>query len=220
MAAKTTVKRRFVRIRGRRGGAKKQPHNMAIVWCLIGALLVGLLVALSQSGDEQETKVLRHRTKSVVKKVVKTEQPASQKVQVVESEPESEPAPEPEEEDEQGDASEEQTQPEPVVPPVSLGTPEPPETPNAPGVPLPNGNSEEDEEEEESEKSREDMLNATAPNGEYYIDMKTRSLLFTEDSSLNDENLELYLEATYAATESERYDEEAAERPDENKQVK
>ena len=189
---------------------------MTMVWCLIGALLVGLLVALSQSGDEQETKVLRPRTKSVVKKVVKTEQPASQKVQVVESEP----APEPEEEDEQGDASEEQTQPEPVVPPVSLGTPEPPETPNAPGVPLPNGNSEEDEEEEESAKSREDMLNATAPNGEYYIDMKTRSLLFTEDSSLNDENLELYLEETYAETESERYDEEAAERPDENKQVK
>ena len=216
MAAKTTVKRRFVRIRGRRGGAKKQPHNMAIVWCLIGALLVGLLVALSQSGDEQETKACRPRTKSVVKKVVKTEQSASQKVQAVESEPE----PEPEEEDEQGDASEEQTQPVPVIPPVSLGTPEPPETPNAPGVPLPNGNSEEDEEEEESEKSREDMLNATAPNGEYYIDMKTRSLLFTEDASLNDENLELYLEETYAETESERYDEEAAERPDENKQVK
>lgn len=209
MAPKTAGRRKQVRIRGRKGGAKKQPRNMAMVWCLIGALIVGLLLAYSQSGGEPGKKVRRPRPQSVVKKEVKPELPTPQKEAVVAPEPEPQPEPE------QDEDSTYQPEPEPVVSPDSQDTPGPTEIPNTPVIPLPDDESEEDE-----EKSREDRLNATSQNGEYYIDMKTRSLLFTEDSSLNDENLELYLEETYAATESERYDEEAAERPDENKQVK
>lgn len=50
--------------------------------------------------------------------------------------------------------------------------------------------------------------------------MTTGTLLFTEDSSQNDENLEVYLEHVMDTYETEDYDQQGAERKDENKKVR
>ena len=198
-------------MRGRKGGAKKQPRNMTVVWCLMGLLVGGLLLTLFQTGGEQEKKPRRPQIRRTVKEEVVKPAPVVVPEEVVQSKEEN-PSPEPPEK------SEPVPEENPNVPSESAA---PEELPNVPDASSPDEpDTEADAGDDEDSQDRESRLRATAPNGEYYIDMETRSLLFTDDASLNDENLEIYLEETYAKTESERYDEEAAERTDENKQVK
>lgn len=198
-------------MRGRKGGAKKQPRNMTVVWCLMGLLVGGLLLTLFQTGGEQEKKPRRPQIRRTVKEEVKPA-PVVVPEEVVQSKEEN-PSPE----------APEKSEPVPEeIPAVPSESAAPEELPNVPDTSSPNEPDTEADagDDEDSEDTRESRLDARASNGEYYIDMETRSLLFTDDASLNDENLEIYLEETYAETESERYDEEAAERTDENKQVK
>ena len=203
-------------MRGRKGGAKKQPRNMTVVWCLLGLLVGGLLLALFQTGGEQEKKPRRPQIRRTVKEEVKPA-PVVVPEEVVQPADEN-PSPE------SPEKSESVPEEIPNVPsesaaPESAAPEELPNVPDASSPGAPDSGADEGDD-DDSEDTRESRLDATAPNGEYYIDMETRSLLFTDDASLNDENLEIYLEETYAETESERYDEEAAERTDENKQVK
>jgi len=203
-------------MRGRKGGAKKQPRNMTVVWCLLGLLVGGLLLALFQTGGEQEKKPRRPQIRRTVKEEVKPA-PVVVPEEVVQPADEN-PSPESPEKSESVPEEISNVPSESAAPESAA----PEELPNVPDASSPDApDSEADEgDNDDSEDTRESRLDATAPNGEYYIDMETRSLLFTDDASLNDENLEIYLEETYAETESERYDEEAAERTDENKQVK
>lgn len=198
-------------MRGRKGGAKKQPRNMTVVWCLLGLLVGGLLLALFQTGGEQEKKPRRPQIRRTVKEEVKPA-PVVVPEEVVQPADEN-PSPE------SPEKSESVPEEIPTVPSESAAPEELPNVPDASSPDAPDSGADEGDD-DDSEDTRESRLDATAPNGEYYIDMETRSLLFTDDASLNDENLEIYLEETYAETESERYDEEAAERTDENKQVK
>lgn len=199
MAAKNRVKRHRVRV-ARRKGAK--PRKMTLVWCLVGLIICGLLLVLMQAGEEKTQRprrVLPKPEKIVIPEVVETP-PA--------------PAPEPQPEPEEKPAIEPTVEPEPVP---DTNTPDEPE-PDTSGVPpkLP----ELPEEKEEPEKGGKSRLDATDEQGRKYIDMATGTLLFTDSSDLNDENLKIYLDAVYEETQSERYDDEAAERPDENKKVK
>ncbi len=200
MSAKNRVKRHRVRV-VRRKGAK--PRKMTFVWCLVGLIICGLLLVLMQAGEEKT-----QRPRRVLPK------PKPEKIVIPEVETPPAPVPEPQPEPEEEPAIEPTVEPEPVP---DTTTPDEPE-PDTSGVPpkLP----ELPEEKEEPEKGGKSRLDATDEQGNKYIDMATGTLLFTDSSDLNDENLKIYLDAVYEETQSERYDDEAAERPDENKQVK
>lgn len=203
MAAKNRVKRHRVRV-ARRKGAK--PRKMTFVWCLIGLIICGLLLVLMQAGEEKTQRPRRVLPKPKPEKIIIPE--------VVETSPAPAPEPKPQPEPEEEPAIEPTVEPEPVP---DTTTPDEPE-PDTSGVPpkLP----ELPEEKDEPEKGGKSRLDATDEQGNKYIDMATGTLLFTDSSDLNDENLKIYLDAVYEETQSERYDDEAAERPDENKQVK
>lgn len=203
MAAKNRVKRHRVRV-ARRKGAK--PRKMTLVWCLVGLIICGLLLVLMQAGEEKT-----QRPRCVLPK------PKPEKIiipEVVETSPAPAPEPEPQPEPEEEPAIEPTVEPEPVPDTITPDEPEPDTSGVPPKLPeLP-------EEKEEPEKGGKSRLDATDEQGNKYIDMATGTLLFTDSSDLNDENLKIYLDAVYEETQSERYDDEAAERPDENKKVK
>lgn len=207
MAAKNRVKRHRVRVARRKGA---EPRKMTFVWCLIGLIICGLLMVLMQAGEEKTQRPRRVLPKPKPEKIVIPE--------VVETSPA--PAPEPEQEQEP------EPQPEPEEEPTVEPTTGPDSVPGEPPLDDPEWNTsggvppELPEEKEEPEEGGKSRLDATDEQGRKYIDMATGTLLFTDSSDLNDENLKVYLDAVYEETESERYDDEAAERPDENKQVK
>ena len=204
MAAKNRVKRHRVRV-ARRKGAK--PRKMTLVWCLVGLIICGLLLVLMQAGEEKTQRPRRVLPKPKPEKIVIPE---------VETPPAPVPTPEPapQPEPEEDNAPEPTVEPEPEPDTSSPDEPEPDTSGVPPKLPeLP-------EEKEEPEKGGKSRLDATDEQGNKYIDMATGTLLFTDSSDLNDENLKIYLDAVYEETQSERYDDEAAERPDENKQVK
>lgn len=203
MAAKNRVKCHRVRV-ARRKGAK--PRKMTLVWCLVGLIICGLLLVLMQAGEEKTQRPRRVLPKPKPEKIIIPE--------VVETSPAPAPEPEPQPEPEEEPAIEPTVEPEPVPDTITPDEPEPDTSGVPPKLPeLP-------EEKEEPEKGGKSRLDATDEQGNKYIDMATGTLLFTDSSDLNDENLKIYLDAVYEETQSERYDDEAAERPDENKKVK
>lgn len=183
---------------------------MGVVWGLLVLLVCGLAFALLKVGSEeaQPQKPRRTAAQKVVKKAPAT-QPVEEVAEVIAPEP-PQPVEEPEELPESEPAED---TPIVAMPPLD-------ERPaDVPSVDQP----EEEEPTEDGDDEKEDRrrrLSRTDEDGNYYIDMATGTLLFTPDSALNDENLEIYLDSIMDTYATQEYDQEGAVRTDEEKQVK
>ncbi len=183
---------------------------MGVVWGLLVLLVGGLMFALLNvgSGEAQPQKPRRAVAKKVVKKAPAT-QPAEEEAKDVAPEPPT-----------LVEETEEQPESEPAEEPLIVAEPPLDDRPaDVPSVDQPEEEAPTEDEDDEKEDRRR-RLSRTDEDGNYYIDMATGTLLFTPDSALNDENLEIYLDSIMDTYATQEYDQEGAERTDEEKQVK
>lgn len=82
----------------------------------------------------------------------------------------------------------------------------------------PNEVNEADDQEPTEDKDENVKEDETEP--EPLVDMNTRTLLFTTEAQTNDDNLSYYLDQIETQYETGEYDEEAAERSDDERKVK
>lgn len=215
MSAK--VSRRGKRYRlVRRRSTCLTPQRKVILWGLVGVVFAGLFLLMSNINSAPNKQVRRSAVKKAKPALVVLEksQPKSTTASDVALEESSSvvPSPEPERKENETDrnmlaandnednASEEPDKSMPVGPPP---------------VDIPTVAT------DDAAKPRKyKRLTETNENGDQYIDMATGTLLFTENASLNDENLDIYLERVMDRYESQEYDQEGAERQNENKQVR
>lgn len=199
----------------REKGRRRQPRqNNAVLCALVGIVFGGLFLLMFNQNQEKDKRVRRPVAKVEIEKgKIPAESHAAQDTSEKTTPVAPVPPPQPAEVDDNDAparlavANDNPSKTTPDVPGKST-----PVTPNPPVVPptLPH----------EEAPCKDDRLTATNSCGERYIDMTTGTLLFTEDSSQNDENLEVYLEHVMDTYETEDYDQQGAERKDENKKVR
>ena len=189
------------------------PQRKMVLWCLVGIVVGGLSLLVANVNPAPPKQVRRPAVKKVKPALVSLKPAPSKPASEAIAEEKISPAPSPEP----------QTDEEPTeLASTDYGdyesSPDIPDN-DIPVAPTPDNTSTDTTDESPVTRGK-DRLTATNENGDQYIDMATGTLLFTEDSSLNDENLEIYLENVMDTYKSKEYDQQGAERTNENKQVR